>query len=211
MRIVEWALAEPTVTVAVVPIRQLDERAMALMTEQRLVAATRLLGDLEAAGEGKALLVHPTAAVLPARARVSLQPVLSGQDWRDYENQRVVVEAGFGVDAVRALAMVEALRERSRRLGLVLYLASDAEQVVGAVGCFRLPPPHRQWARLQEVDVFPSWRGRGYGDALLAAVLELLVTGGSDTVVVGADEDDWPLTWYRRRGFRDVARVPLTR
>jgi len=30
--------------------------------------------------------------------------------------------------------MVEALRERSRRLGLGLYLASDGEQVVGAVG-----------------------------------------------------------------------------
>jgi len=57
---------------------------------------------------------------------------------------------------------------------------------------------------LQEVDVFPSWRG--YGDALLAAVLELLVAEGSNTVVVGADEDDWPLTWYRRRGFCDVAR-----
>lgn len=91
---------------------------MALMTEQRLFAATRLLGVLEAAGEGKALLVHPTAAVLSARVRVSLQPVVSEQDWNDYEDQRVVVEAGFGVDAVRARAMVEALRERSRRLGL---------------------------------------------------------------------------------------------
>jgi len=197
--------------VALVPYRQLDERAMALLTEQRLSAATRLLGVIEAAGEGKALLVHPTVAVVPARVRVCLTPVLTEQDWRDYEDQRVVVEAGFGVDAVRARTMVEALRERSGRLGLGLYLASDGEQVVGAVGCFRLPPPHGRWARLQEVDVFPSWRGRGYGDALLAAVLELLVAEGSNTVVVGADEDDWPLTWYRRRGFRDVARVPLTR
>jgi len=120
--------------VALVPHRQLDERAMALLTEQRLSATTRLLGVIETAGEGKALLVHPTAAVVPARVRVCLTPVLTEQDWRDYEDQRVVVEAGFGVDAMRARAMVEALRERSRRLGLGLYLASDGEQVVGAVG-----------------------------------------------------------------------------
>ncbi len=90
---------------------------MALLTEQRLSAATRLLGVIEAAGEGKALLVQPTAAVVPARVRVCLTPVLTEQDWRDYEDQRVVVEAGVGVDAVRARTMVEALRERSRRLG----------------------------------------------------------------------------------------------
>lgn len=196
---------------AVVPLGKVDESAMALLTERRLFAATRVLGVLEAAGGGKALLVHPTAAGVAAQGRVSLRPVRSEQDWRDYEDQRVVVEAGFGVDAARARAMVEALRERGRHLGLVVYLASDGEQVVGAVGCFRLPAPHGRWARLQEVDVFPSCRGLGYGDALLAAVLELLVAGGSHTVVVGADEDDWPLGWYRRRGFRDVARVPLTR
>ncbi len=184
---------------------------MALLTEQHLFTAARFLDVVEAAGEGKSLLVRPTAAVFPSRGEVCLTPVVTEQDWRGYQDQRVLVEAGFGVDALRAGTMVEALRERSRRLGLGLYLASDGGQVVGAVGCFRLPPPHRQWARLQEVDVFPSWRGRGYGDALLAAVLELLVTEGSKTVVVGADEDDWPLTWYRRRGFRDVARVPLTR
>ncbi len=31
--IVQWALAEPAATVALVPHRQLDERAMALLTE----------------------------------------------------------------------------------------------------------------------------------------------------------------------------------
>ena len=59
--------------------------------------------------------------------------------------------------------------------------------------------------------MFPLWRGQGYGDALLAAVLEVLAREGSRTVVVGADEDDWPLSWYRTRGFHDSARVPLTR
>jgi hypothetical protein len=46
---------------------------------------------------------------------------------------------------------------------------------------------------------------------VLAAVVDLLAGEGSTVVVVGADEDDWPLLWYRRRGFRDVGRVRLTR
>jgi GNAT superfamily N-acetyltransferase len=41
--------------------------------------------------------------------------------------------------------------------------------------------------------VFPSWRGQGYGDALLAAGLDVLASEGSRTAVVGAHEDDWPL------------------
>lgn len=48
----------------------------------------------------------------------------------------------------------------------------------------------RVLGRLQEVDDFPGWRGHGYGDALLAAVLTLLVVDGCTSVVVGSDEDD---------------------
>ncbi|MEP6527087.1 MAG: hypothetical protein ABJA86_07965 [Nocardioidaceae bacterium] len=40
--------------------------------------------------------------------------------------------------------------------------------------------------------VFPSWRGLGYDDALLAAGLDVLASEGSATAAVGADEDDWP-------------------
>ena len=56
--------------------------------------------------------------------------------------------------------------------------------------------------------MFPPWRGRGYGDALLVAVFGLPAAEGSSTVVVGADVDDWPLGWYRKRGFREIARLP---
>jgi GNAT superfamily N-acetyltransferase len=57
------------------------------------------------------------------------------------------------------------------------------------------------------VDVFPEHRGHGFGTALLEGVRRLLVAENITTLVVGADDDDWPLDRYRRLGFRDVARV----
>ncbi len=192
-----------------VPERPCDEATWAPLSEELLVGTTRLLGADEAPGGGKALLVRSTADPVAASRAVQLHPVSFEDDWREYERERIAVEAGFGIDAAAAQAMVDALRARVNRLGLGLYLARDEDRLVGAVGQLRLLT--RPWARLQEVDVFPAWRGQGYGDAVLAAMLGLLASEGSTMAVVGADEDDWPLSWYRRRAFRDVARVPLTR
>ncbi|MGH3096555.1 MAG: GNAT family N-acetyltransferase [Streptosporangiales bacterium] len=189
-----------------------DEAArVALLSEQRLFPATRLLSPAEAVGAGKVLLVRTTADRFPAQASVDLARIGTERDWADYADRRTAVEAGFGVGEAAARAMVADLRERTGRLGLSLYLARDAGNLVGAVARLRLLEPLEHWARLQEVDVFPSYRGQRYGNALLAAVLDLLADEGTTRVVVGADEDGWPLTWYRRRGFHDVARVSLTR
>jgi GNAT superfamily N-acetyltransferase len=50
----------------------------------------------------------------------------------------------------------------------------------------------------------PAARGRGYGDAGLARCLELAAGAGCDLVVLEAAADDWPRTWYARRGFTEV-------
>ncbi len=185
--------------------------ACALRSEQLLAHSARVLGPAESLGAAKVLLVRAAGDPGAAPRTVDLVPVVSVQQWRHYEVQRIAVEAGFGVGAREARRMVRELRDRGERLGLRLYFAQDCGQVVGAMGCFRLPVPHQSYARLQEVDVFPGWRGQGYGDGLLTAVLAMLNAEGVSTVVVGADEDDWPLSWYRRRGFRDTVRVSLDR
>jgi GNAT superfamily N-acetyltransferase len=184
---------------------------MALATEQWLHPGARVLPLQESVDRGKALLVRNVAEPLRTRQSVSLRRIASLRHWQQYEERRIEVEAGFGVTEDEAVRRVRQLREGTERTGLDLYLANDDRRLVGAVGRFRLPVPDRPWARLQEVDVFPEWRGVGYGDALLSAAIGLLNDEGCASVVVGADEDDWPLQWYRRRGFRDTIRVPLTR
>jgi GNAT superfamily N-acetyltransferase len=184
---------------------------MALLSEQRLYPNSRLLAETDPAAVGKALLVRRSTPDVAAPLRIELSPIDSERDWSLYAQYRILVEAGFGIGEARALAMVSNARLRTARLGLDLYFARDGETVIGAIGRFRLPSPYTYCARLQEVDVFPSWRNRGYGNALLAATFKLLASEGSTMVMVGADEDDWPLTWYRRRGFHVVARVPLSR
>jgi GNAT superfamily N-acetyltransferase len=184
---------------------------MALATERCLNPDARVLGPQEFAGKGKALLVRRVAEPFRTRMSVSLRRIASAPHWRQYEDERIKVEAGFGILPEDAVRMVRQLREGTERTGLDLYLAHDGRRCVGAVGRFRLPVPDRPWARLQEVDVFPEWRGLGYGDALLSAAIGLLNDEGCHGVIVGADEDDWPVHWYRRRGFRDAVRVPLTR
>jgi GNAT superfamily N-acetyltransferase len=184
---------------------------MALATEQWLHPEARVLHSDERPGAGKVLMIRDVAEPLRTKMTVSLRRIASPLHWRRYEDERIKVEAGFGVTPEDAVRRVRRLREGTERTGLDLYFAHDEQRLVGAIGRFRLPVPDRPWARLQEVDIFPEWRGLGYGNALLSAVIGLLNDEGCLAVVVGADEDDWPVHWYRRRGFRDAVRVPIIR
>jgi len=184
----------------------------ALTSERLRFGTARSLDPGEDTGGGKALLATSCSAepTPTSEMQLRLEPIESEGRWRLYEQHRVEVEEGFGVDAMGARAMVTALRGEASRLRMVMFFVTAAGgQVVGAVGYF--PVPGTPAARLQEVDVFPAHRRRGHGNGLLKTVLEHLRRQGYRVAVVGADEDDWPLHWYRRRAFVDVARVPLTR
>ncbi|CCG01650.1 hypothetical protein [Blastococcus saxobsidens] len=95
-----------------------DVAAWALSTERLLFGARRFLGSDEEPGSGKALLVRSTVDSVAAPRAVHLHPVKSDNDWREYDDERIAVEAGFGIDAATARAMVDTLRARGDRLSL---------------------------------------------------------------------------------------------
>lgn len=164
----------------------------ALESERRLFPQTRVLKPDDPT-TAKTLLTRPARPLLETPERLSLTTISSAADWRRYAKLRIEVEAGFGVGTEAARSMVEALRERSARLNLTMFFGRTAEDgVVGAIGHFG----EGSWARLQEVDVFPAWRGRGYGDALLAASLRRLADNDVQVVVVGRTRTTgrWPGT-----------------
>jgi GNAT superfamily N-acetyltransferase len=50
-------------------------------------------------------------------------------------------------------------------------------------------------------------RGRGYGTALLRHALRRTRGAGCDASFLTADDDDWPLEWYRRTGYAEIGRT----
>lgn len=56
------------------------------------------------------------------------------------------------------------------------------------------------------LDTLPAARGRGHGDALVTAALDVAARAGCDLVTLDALADDWPRRWYGRRGFAEVGR-----
>jgi GNAT superfamily N-acetyltransferase len=61
-------------------------------------------------------------------------------------------------------------------------------------------------AWLNDVFTEPEHRGRRHGDALVAEAMALGAEAGCDVVGLGAVADDWPRSWYARRGFTEVNR-----
>jgi uncharacterized protein (DUF952 family)/GNAT superfamily N-acetyltransferase len=61
-------------------------------------------------------------------------------------------------------------------------------------------------AWLNDVVTEPEHRGRRHGDALLAEAMAVAAEAGCDVVGLGAVADDWPRSWYARRGFAEVNR-----
>jgi GNAT superfamily N-acetyltransferase len=181
-------------------------RQMAIMSERLLRPECKVLGDVDP-GTAKQLLVRDALEPITKQG-LTLHPCKSDADWTRYESFRVQVEQAFGLDEFEARSLVRSTRERGKCIGLSLWLAgAETSDPVGAVAAFRPSSSHPQFARLQEVDVFPAWRGRGLGRALLEGIRQELCATGVRWLLIGADEDDWPLSWYRRLGFRDLARV----
>jgi GNAT superfamily N-acetyltransferase len=173
-----------------------------------------LFGSAQSAAQavGKALLIKalPTLPPQPISGSV-LREIVSESDWTHYTNERAVVEAAYGIAQPRVTDMVNQMRARSRAIPIAWYFFHIESNLVGAVGLLQLQFEQLRAGRLQDVDVFPRFRGLGYGNRLLAAIETLAATSGNTHLVIGADQDDWPLRWYLRNGYEEVTTVAKQR
>ncbi len=62
-------------------------------------------------------------------------------------------------------------------------------------------------AQFENLSTHPDHRGKGYASSLLSASLGKAASEGCDLVFLSAVVGDWPLDWYARLGFVEVART----
>ncbi len=104
-------------------------------------------------------------------------------------------------------AVLEQLADRRtarlRGADQVRFLAvRDQEGTIGASA--DLYVDGRGTAQIEEIVTADTHTRRGYADTILATALHR--TAGCSLVFLVADPDDWPHTWYARRGFTAVGR-----
>jgi N-acetylglutamate synthase-like GNAT family acetyltransferase len=59
-------------------------------------------------------------------------------------------------------------------------------------------------AEIDGVATWPEHRGKGYGDALVAACVDEAIARGIPHLHLEALTDDWPRHWYARRGWAEL-------
>ena len=177
-------------------------------SEAALASEALLFGAVQPAdaAPGKWLL---GLVARPSLRAPALHLIHSEDDWQHYLALRVEVERAWGMDPTGTAVMVRAMRERQRRLPIDWAFLRVNGQAVGAIGLLRFMHGASACGRLQDVDIFPAFRHQGYGNMLLDAVQAWAQNEPRPVkqLFVAADEDDWPLAWYERRGFMRLVRV----
>lgn len=142
-----------------------------------------------------------------AQRATRLRLVHADEDWELYQKERMMVEQAYGVSPAEVAQLVRHMRQCTLEHPMRWFFYQVDDCAVGAVGLYEFALDGAVYCRLQDVDVFPRFRAQGHGNGLLDDALAQAATQGARAVVVGADEDDWPLGWYIRRGFSPLASV----
>ncbi|WNV74436.1 GNAT family N-acetyltransferase [Geodermatophilus sp. DSM 44513] len=107
-------------------------------------------------------------------------------------------------DRDEVVAQLVGREHRTDRVVAVTDLAVREEGRVVSAGQLRVDGAT---AAFESMNTDPGARGRGHGDAVLAAALDRAADAGCDLVVLEAHAADWPRHWYTRRGFVPVGSV----
>jgi len=95
-----------------------------------------------------------------------------------------------------------AMRTGSRAVG---FGAGERGRVSASATLYLDRPEHGGGvALIDEVGTLRADRRRGLGRAVVVAALEAALRSGCDPVVIPADVDDWPRSFYERLGFEPL-------
>ena len=135
----------------------------------------------------------PVVEVEEARAAVFVAAT-----WREDE-------PGFDDETVRQLVRRRRRLDRAGSLQRLAVEAPPGDDAPGGLAALADLVVRGTTAELDAVGTLTGYRGRGYGDALVAAAQQRAHEAGADLLVLQADAGDWPRDWYARRGFVEVS------
>ena len=168
--------------------------------------STATLAGLGAAAyepEACVLMARPTSdGPVPRPDGVSVERVDSSAAGAFEERMwRTEWLPGISDDEVRDL--IDRRSSNDRGGPFLSFVVRDGDEVVASADL----AVRGDAAEIDAVATLPSHRGRGYADALVAACVDAGAKAGCAQVYLEALADDWPRTWYGRRGFIERGQV----
>jgi GNAT superfamily N-acetyltransferase len=144
------------------------------------------------------VMARPAAPPIPGRRAEAVDQREVHDLWeRSWRRDLPPSEA----DLDEVVAQLVGREHRNDRVVAVTDLAVREDGRVVSAGQLRVDGAT---AAFESLTTDPAARGRGHGDAVLAAALDRAAGAGCDLVVLEADAADWPRHWYARRGFVPV-------
>jgi uncharacterized protein (DUF952 family)/GNAT superfamily N-acetyltransferase len=164
----------------------------------RVVSDAPLPADLGWPVKELRLMVHDgSTPSLPADVRVDVvtREVMAGL-WDPTWRRDI---PGISDEAVEHLVRREGIADAHLAVTELAVLGDDGVPLAGTE--LRIDGAT---AAVEAVMTDPAARGRGYATALVVSAIARARAVGCDVVLLVADADDWPRTWYERLGFVDV-------
>jgi predicted GNAT family acetyltransferase len=170
------------------------------------------LGDLMSPSE-HVVLFTPDAVTAPAEFKVLLaktgeQMIGTPAEW-SLPGVEIVT---LGADDVPAMLALTALTKpgpfstRTHELGTFLGIRADGELV--AMAGERMKPGN--YTEMTAICVHPSYRGRGYAQALLGAIAHQIVARGEIPFLHVFSDNTSAIALYQRQGMRIRRRLHVT-
>ncbi|WP_413585455.1 GNAT family N-acetyltransferase [Bdellovibrio sp. HCB274] len=137
--------------------------------------------------------------------KLKLHEVRSTSDFMELYDLRLSYEAYSEDYSKEAQESLDFARHCQNILDAKWYLLEAApEDFVGEIGLIPFDFGGVKIGRLQNVEIHPDQKGNGFGNELLTLVEFEARKLGLQALCLKARPDDWPATWYKKKGFEIV-------
>ncbi|MFT7433535.1 MAG: N-acetylglutamate synthase-like GNAT family acetyltransferase [Alphaproteobacteria bacterium] len=179
----------------------LSKRNFVLYTEEQLKKCEADF-SFDVANHEWTMWLELTPFKLNTSTNLTLQPILSAQDWVELFYIRKIIEKEFCVeDEALIQSFVDDIKIKSTKLNGTWFLAQKYGQTIGAIGLVPFKYNGVIVGRLQDVDISPEFQGKGYGNDILSSLCCYARKENYSALCLMAKSNDWPKDWYSNFGF----------